>query len=702
MKALRRSLKGCKDEVKVHSHHTSIPAKDALAILPPKKVIRALYDYEANPKHPQELSFSKGDFFHVIGRENDADWYEACNRNARGMVPVQFFEILARNERDSAGSSLSRTSGLYGDGEIGESDRSEKAAANDHPPTSHPSRISTGQRGAGAMVYGVVQYDFAAERPDELEAKRGEAIIVIAQSNPEWFVAKPIGRLGGPGLIPVSFIELRDMATGEAVADPHEAVRRAGVPKVEEWKKMAANYKNSSIPLGQFNLDNSQQRMQQGMDRLSVGTGRQSYQNGYPNGQQQQQQQQSRASHQRVASGSATIDPQNPYSRPSSAQVLAPLSACIPRWYFAGDKYWYVIEAVMEDGRHWELSRAYQDFYDFQIALLSEFPEEAGNAGKQRTLPFMPGPVTYVTVQISHMRRESLDDYIKKLLRMSSYISRCHLVRQLFAPKEGDRPIEGGGGDSHSDGHNDGHNDAVAGYRRLSGGSQPSSGGLSPNGVTPQSSGSLNGAAYHSHPYSHPHNTFHSHQYQQGYQPSQPALGRPGGQAPRHQRQQSPSYSNGVAPSQAMHYRSPSSSDGQMHQYPPKTRPEMTRQASSLTQVSNGSQGTTAVNSTASASVTGGAGNNPTGAMKIKVYYQDDLIAIRVPTDITFDQLMEKVQARLSLGGGGGGGDGNDRDEAVRIQYKNEPSNTYESLQNDEDLFVALQRNPKLAIYVNY
>ena len=356
----------------------------------------------------------------------------------------------------------------------------------------------------------------------------------------------------------------------------------------------------------------------------------------------------------------------------------------------------------MEDGRHWELSRAYQDFYDFQIALLSEFPEEAGNAGKQRTLPFMPGPVTYVTVQISHMRRESLDDYIKKLLRMSSYISRCHLVRQLFAPKEGDRPIEGGGGDSHSDGHNDGHNDAVAGYRRLSGGSQPSSGGLSPNGVTPQSSGSLNGAAYHSHPYSHPHNTFHSHQYQQGYQPSQPALGRPGGQAPRHQRQQSPSYSNGVAPSQAMHYRSPSSSDGQMHQYPPKTRPEMTRQASSLTQVSNGSQGTTAVNSTASASVTGGAGNNPTGAMKIKVYYQDDLIAIRVPTDITFDQLMEKVQARLSLGGGGGGGDGNDRDEAVRIQYKNEPSNTYESLQNDEDLFVALQRNPKLAIYVNY
>ena len=89
---------------------------------------------------------------------------------------------------------------------------------------------------SGAMVYGIVMYDFQAERADELEAKAGEAIIVIAQSNPEWFVAKPIGRLGGPGLIPVSFIELRDMQSGQAVVDPLDAVRRAGVPKVEEWK----------------------------------------------------------------------------------------------------------------------------------------------------------------------------------------------------------------------------------------------------------------------------------------------------------------------------------------------------------------------------------------------------------------------------------------------------------------------------------
>ena len=129
-------------------------------------------------------------------------------------------------------------------------------------------------RNPGAMVYGIVQYDFNAERPDELEAKAGEAIIVIAQSNPEWFVAKPIGRLGGPGLIPVSFIELRDMTSGQAVEDPLAAVQRAGVPKVEEWKKMAAEYKNSSISLGKFDSP-SQQSMTSGVERMSLNNGQQ-------------------------------------------------------------------------------------------------------------------------------------------------------------------------------------------------------------------------------------------------------------------------------------------------------------------------------------------------------------------------------------------------------------------------------------------
>lgn len=135
---------------------------------------------------------------------------------------------------------------------------------------------------SGPMVYGVVMFDFNAERSDELNAKAGEAIIVIAQSNPEWFVAKPIGRLGGPGLIPVSFVEIRDMASDKAIENPAEAIRKAGVPKVEEWKKMAAEYKNSSITLGKFEVggNNQGQPMEQAMERMSI----------QPNGRQSSQQ----------------------------------------------------------------------------------------------------------------------------------------------------------------------------------------------------------------------------------------------------------------------------------------------------------------------------------------------------------------------------------------------------------------------------
>jgi hypothetical protein len=62
--AIRRSLKGDKDQSK--PPHFSLTAKTATSIVPPKKVIKALYDYEPQNKNGQELAFHKGDFFHVL------------------------------------------------------------------------------------------------------------------------------------------------------------------------------------------------------------------------------------------------------------------------------------------------------------------------------------------------------------------------------------------------------------------------------------------------------------------------------------------------------------------------------------------------------------------------------------------------------------------------------------------------------------
>jgi hypothetical protein len=73
-------------------------------------------------------------------------------------------------------------------------------------------------------------YDFPAGRPDELEAKKGETINVVAQWDSDWLMAKPVERFGGPGLIPVLFIEIKDISTGKPVPDAQEAIRRAGLP----------------------------------------------------------------------------------------------------------------------------------------------------------------------------------------------------------------------------------------------------------------------------------------------------------------------------------------------------------------------------------------------------------------------------------------------------------------------------------------
>ncbi|KAF3480793.1 protein kinase activator Bem1 [Arthroderma uncinatum] len=666
--AIRRSFKGEKD----HKSHVSITPKSALAILPPKKVgspsslsrpavwpsrflllalnplalpltggrrrravdslqrpapslltlsffcllpyleqvIKALYDYRPASDKREELAFSKGDFFHVISREDDLNWYEACNPlfpNARGLVPVAFFEVIGKNQRDS-GDSLhappEQSRQAAHDSGFADSSQATPEATNTTKQAAQ-FRMSALGKGSGAMVYGIVMYDFNAERPDELEAKAGEAIIVIAQSNPEWFVAKPIGRLGGPGLIPVSFIEIRDMSTGKSAADPLEAVRRAGVPRVEEWKKMTAEYKNSSISLGKF--ENGAQQAAADLERMSLNNSRPSgndynhqrnpskTQQAYPQQQQQQQQQQPQA-----------------YQQQGHYQVPIPIHASIPRYCFDNDKYWYVVEVQMEDGRWWELARYYHDFYDFQIALLSKFEDEAGNRGGQRTLPFMPGPVTQVTNAISNGRRQSLDEYVKQLLAMPPHISRCQLVRQLFAPRPGDFEIDPA---------------VMSDDYRLSSGSQQSSGHNPSRTASRQSSqGQMNGA-----------NPAGHHQSQR----------------PTHQRSQG----------------SVSQTPGYPGQQQQNQAPSMSRQGSSFNNQMPSSQSA--------------------GAIKIKVFFQDDIIVIRVPDDIGLRQLVDKLRDRLKV------------DEGMVVRYKDEPSNSFVELLNDIDLETAIRRNAKLMLYVS-
>ncbi|KAG9030472.1 bud emergence protein 1 [Tulasnella sp. JGI-2019a] len=342
--------------------------------------------------------------------------------------------------------------------------------------------------------YAIVQYDFSAERPDELDAKAGEPISVVAQSNREWFVAKPIGRLGGPGLIPVSFVEIRDPATNLPVKDVEGLMEKGVLPRVEEWKQATAEYKASSIPLGvldtttngsvvadsPFMKQNQQRQRQPHQSPQQQAATRQSQQHARSLSYATSQSHAASSSHSHAVS--TTSIPPAPPSKPqkeppgppasdvANPDLLPPgtvLSASIPSFHYENDEYWFRIDAMYQAISATAsaprvlqliLYRNYDDFYEFQISLLNAFPAEAGRDRQSqvlngdetppvsdessRVLPYMPGPVSYVDDMITSVRRTELDQYLGELCALENkgngYILRHDLVRLFLSPKSGD------------------------------------------------------------------------------------------------------------------------------------------------------------------------------------------------------------------------------------------------------------------------
>ncbi|RUS16603.1 hypothetical protein BC937DRAFT_91011 [Endogone sp. FLAS-F59071] len=438
----------------------SFPTRSNPSIAPPKKVIKALYDYQS--QGPQELSFSQGDFFHVTGRENDKAWYEACNpaTNSRGLVPVSYFQVLEKAQPtliDAVPAGQHKSDSGFVD--------------NDAPPPKNKMQ----------PLYGIVLYNFDAQRPDELQAKAGEPIIVIAQSNLEWFVAKPIGRLGGPGLIPVSFVEIKDAITGRTITNVTDLMQKAAppIPKVEEWKKMTQGYEESSISLGRLETGPPKRPAEPGTMPVTSPTGSQSgshHEEYYYDDQSYTQDYPDEESYREDPYAPGLDDDESGYGQPhnrddildsygdrdlertSSDSTTLPnarsgparhfnspvVSASVDSYNLVDDQYWFIVTVDLADGRQRMLYRLYEDFYEFQISLLNRFPEEAGRTGEPRILPFMPGPVNVITEMVTKQRQIDLDTYVKELCALPDYIVQSDLVEdQLFGIHDGDVETEG-------------------------------------------------------------------------------------------------------------------------------------------------------------------------------------------------------------------------------------------------------------------
>ncbi|SGZ53766.1 CIC11C00000003555 [Sungouiella intermedia] len=355
-----------------------------LVLKSPKKVIKALYDYL--PQGPGELRFNKGDFFHVLGdveTETEGEgWYDATNpaTQQRGMVPMSHFEVFNRTRpaNPDPGHSIEQSNPINA--------KLHHVAA-------------AGGKQSNQTLYGVTLYDFKAEREDELDIVPGENLVICAHHDYEWFIAKPITRLGGPGLVPALYVKIIDMMLTSRNLQPDDdvvsVINHFKIPTVEEWKDQTAKYQALTIPLG--HISNSSTAV--------------------------------------MSSNSQYFQKDTLGSNRSLLTLTRTtiVEASVDSYHLEHGRYQYLVTARLSNGKTRYLYRFYQDFYDLQVRLLELFPYEAGKIeNSRRIIPSIPGPLINVNDSISKLRREKLDYYLRNLIALPLHISRCEDVLALF------------------------------------------------------------------------------------------------------------------------------------------------------------------------------------------------------------------------------------------------------------------------------
>lgn len=578
-----------------------------------------------------------------------------------------------------------------------------------HTPsiTSPPAKVQA--------YYAVVLHDFAAERADELNAKAGDTISVVAQSNREWFVAKPIGRLGRPGLIPVSFVEIRDPATGIPVKDVHTIIDNGALPRVEEWKRSIMSYKQNSISLGV---------LEDGAFTKSSPQSPQSF-SPYP-------------------TPPITIEDPSPDSYQHDLQQSsdqADYAKCLPEgmlitgevqsFHFEMDEYWFRIHAIFQPyaadssntlppAKELVLFRSYNDFYDFQVELLNSFPYEAGRPDKQtRILPFMPGPADTVDNEITISRRQELDEYLRQLadLRFTArYILEHHLLREFLALKPGDaeQDVEPRSSDiqelfrASQAGSERSHNAAIDIQSRMSHLSVSDRHDTHSDSSDYEDDHRAPSRAQDDYQYSYrPGQNVHPYASTEAYpKPIKPLhiQTRPDSAASAHlgkashgrthsrasSRTNSPMPGHGAYPSLEIdpHHLNGYSRSSLASSHEPSPVSMRSSQAASVATSATSASGRARSQSSATLNTPSiSATNLQTAFVKIKIYdsVSDELVAIRVHPQVTHSQLMDKVQTRLGA-------------NVARLRYRDSVGSMI-GLDTDEELRRWLDSTERLILY---
>jgi bud emergence protein 1 len=353
----------------------------AIFNLPPKKIIKATKDYQA--QNAGELSFRKNDFFYVINDREDTETYEVINplEKLRGIVHYHCFKSIERT-----------------------AEQLSAPPQHDHQSQSRPSsRPSSSQNRPVSPRYGPISPQLSPEYQrgfvDSIYGSEFGGHFNDNQEYQEEFSNLPKDRLS----------EYRRQQSNDR--------RHTEYTELDYGRNEYQNgYQNEEYYAAYpYHTDNqgddytamlSNQLQALSTNRSSADT--------HP---------------------SRTSRSSRPNLPPSEIIDVCTVVSCE---VLNGDKWSFTIQVKYLDDRMDILHRSHDDIWALQVTLLTKFPVEAGRHDHPRSIPFLSSPVGGMDQNQAQEIRLELNRYLTELVQIPSHILYSPSVIRFFKTRPGD------------------------------------------------------------------------------------------------------------------------------------------------------------------------------------------------------------------------------------------------------------------------
>ncbi|KAJ2644066.1 bud emergence protein 1, partial [Coemansia sp. RSA 1285] len=319
-------------------------------------------------------------------------------------------------------------------------------------------------------------------------------LVIVAQSTEDWMVAKHVGKNGNndvAGLVPASYIQLRDHISGAVVGDLQAYLSRNSMRlrsavewdrhERERWAERSTNSSVSTISdvAGAGRNNDSSASPAARLSSRENSPGSSAYDDDHlstprssigsiPGGQGVAIQK-SRTRALTTSSSTSSIAERSSFRhlhkgrQPSGSSMqhltsenLQPFAAddveavSVPSFICKDGAYLFQVSLKLYSGEERNLYRSYEDFICCRNQLHDCYPKATSPLKLARFSMHSGSSMLYLNDAIAERRRKEIDEYVNGLLHdMPEEVVECHIVQQLFGSRKSVVLGEGNGSNGY-------------------------------------------------------------------------------------------------------------------------------------------------------------------------------------------------------------------------------------------------------------